>query len=93
MEDDAVEDRLQPAGRTEQVQPVEANGQEDDGHERSRHVEIAGPIGRHAQERRRIGGQQEFRAEQRVGAAALAELEDTDATPTSRPAPAKASTR
>src|SRR5579872_6137753 len=87
-EDDAVENRLQPVVRAEQVQPMEADGQEEEGHELSRHIEIARPIGCHAQKRRRVAGSRSSGPNCGL-APPLWPNSNSDATPTRRPAKAR----
>src|ERR1700733_517534 len=55
---DAVEDGLQPKGYAQQIQTVEAHGQEHDGDDGARYVEIAWPICRHAEKSGRISRQE-----------------------------------
>src|SRR4051794_16475375 len=75
-QDRAVEDRLHPERRTQQVQAIEADGEQDDRDDRPGDVVVAGPVGGDTEEGGRIGRQQQVGPEAGVGRTALPERED-----------------
>src|ERR1700722_11083604 len=76
QENGAIEDRLGPERRAEQVHSVEADRKQDDRNHDPGDIVIAGPISGDTQKGGRIGWQEEFGSEGRISGACLAEGED-----------------